>query len=266
MKNQSALVKCEHCKCSVRSNRLEKHLRKVHRLSEEAIAKSARRRSQILRDSRRFKEICVLIEEFLAERGIVLESSEYVEYFSLMAFEILLGYTPDESATIGSIQNRSTYISNSNRLKHIFLPLIEPLYTLLEPYKKAQAPASSILLNNDNQKRCSISEPLNDSHTENKHKAERLSRSVKRQRLSNRNKKDHSSVLNRSFLKRIGPGYFPHIGQSSSSTSKESDKKKISSGHLSYGSSSSSSALGRCRFCGRLPMYGADVCHTCNTD
>lgn len=266
MKNQSALVKCAHCKCSVRSDRLEKHLRKVHRLSEKAITKSAHRQSQILSASRKFKEICVLIEEFLTERDIVLESLEYIEDFSLMAFEILLGYTTDEVITIGGIQNRNTYISNSNRLQHIFLPLIEPLCTLLEPYKKAQSPASSILLNSDSQKRRSISEPLNDSHTENKHKAERSPRSAKRQRLSRWNKKYHSLFLSRSSSKRIGSGYFPHIGQSSSSTSNKLDKKNISSGHFSHGSSSSSSAPGRCRFCGRLPMYGADVCHTCNTD
>ena len=239
---------------------------KAHRLSKKTITKIAHRQSQIHSARRKLKEICVLIEEFLTERDIVLESSEDLKIFSLMAIEMHLGYTIDEAITIGGIQNRRTYISNSNRLRHIFVPLIGPLRTLFEPYKKAQSTTSSILLNSDSQKKCRISEPLNDSHTENKHKAKRSPRATKRKRRSRRNKKYHSLVSSRSFSKRIGPGYFPHIGRSSGLISKKSDKKNISSGNFSLGCSSSSSAPGHCRFCGRLPMYGADVCHTCNTD
>ena len=153
MKKQAVLVRCPQCNCSVRSDRLEKHLKKVHRCSEKFIAESAYRQSQVLSDSRNFKEICVLIEEFLRERDIILERLEYVEDFSLMAFEILLGYTMNEVITIGGIQNRNTYISNSNRLQHIFLPLIEPLDKLLEPYKKDQSHSSSLLLPKSNGKR-----------------------------------------------------------------------------------------------------------------
>lgn len=144
MKNQSVLVKCPECKCSVRSDRLEKHLRKAHGFSaKEAIAERDYVQFGIPSDSRRFKEVCLLIEEFLARRNIFLESLEYVEDFSLIAFEMILGYTIDEVITIGGIQNRATYKSNSNKIKHLFFPLVEPLKTLLEPYKTGRSSSFS---------------------------------------------------------------------------------------------------------------------------
>lgn len=262
MKQQQPLVRCPQCNCRVHFDRLEKHLRKAHRFSAER----ANRRSQMLGDIHKFKEVCVLIESFLIGRGIFLESLEDIEDFSLMAFERLLGYTIEEVITIGGIQNRATYKFNSKRLQNAFSPLIKPLSTLLKQYKKKQLPTSLILLSSDNEERRSVLEPLNNSHTENRREVKRSSRSTKQQRLSRQKGKCRSLVSSRSSSERIGPGYHPYIGKHCSSTLKKLDKNNTSSEHFSYRRSSSRPSSGCCHFCEKPSMYGADVCYTCNTD
>lgn len=263
MNDQSNLIKFFQYERSVRSDRWNEYTGKVHQYSTRNVpTRSVYSYTQMLCDSDKFKEVCVVVEDFLVKNHVFLESLECVEDFSLIIFEKLLGYGVEEVIAIGGIENRTTYIANSNRLQPLFSSLEKSLYILLKPYKKVRSTPPPIRLNGASRKRRRALGSLDNSHVRHNRRVKRPFCATKQESLSSCSEKQNNLYSSRYPSRKIGVGYFPHIGRSSSSTSEESHKRKISLERIS----SSSSAVGRCRFCERSSMYGANVCYACNSD
>ena len=138
MYKSQRLICCPHCKCSVRSDRLEKHLKKAHGLIEKGNGLSSNDRAiHTLVAQQNFEEVSRLVASYLKDKNISLKNISDAKIIATMAFETLLGYETEEIIGICYSKNQcAIYLSNANRLWPTFKRLIDPLYDLLAPYKK----------------------------------------------------------------------------------------------------------------------------------
>ena len=142
MSSLQQLVKCPTCNCLVRSDRLEKHIRKVHH--DREVSLKIDNSIKVVSDTssslilKKFKRARILVNSWLRRRKTHLYNSNNVEILTIMALQIFMGYDSNEIRKLynGYINDENWYVIGTRRLKSTYEQMIDELRERLIPYSK----------------------------------------------------------------------------------------------------------------------------------
>ncbi|MBD1848456.1 hypothetical protein [Leptolyngbya sp. FACHB-711] len=140
MNSSQQLVQCPKCHCSVRFDRLENHLKKVHCQeldvnNEENLEEFAESLECLTRD--KFQEVISLINFWLRSKKDYLYNTNNVRILTIMALENFMGYSFDEINKLYSNRiQRKLYETGAKRLEVLYEEMIDCLYKTSTHYSK----------------------------------------------------------------------------------------------------------------------------------
>lgn len=122
MGNSNQLVTCPECNIKVRSNRLQKHLRKVHRIHTKIKKNSSRL------NARFFKDIEHYVKSWLRRRKIYLYNINNIQCLTIMILNQFMGYDFDEIQKISQYKiSKDVYHKYCKRLRFSYDQIIHVL-------------------------------------------------------------------------------------------------------------------------------------------
>ena len=141
MNDLQQLVKCPECSCSVRSDRLKNHLKKVHP-NQEFVVDSDKSTKKVLKSSNsltfeKFGQVANLINSWLSRKKDYLYDFNNVKILTIMAFENFMGFSFDEiNKLYGEKISRDRYKIGAKRLKVTYEQMVDHLYKSFIRYRK----------------------------------------------------------------------------------------------------------------------------------